>query len=59
MLGTLTPDPVINGEGAGIAVRKGEDELREMFTAAIAAIRENGKYKEINDKYFEVDVYGE
>jgi len=59
LLGTLTPDPVINGEGAGIAVRKGEDELREMFTTAIAAIRENGKYKEINDKYFEVDVYGE
>ena len=58
LLGTLTPDPVINGEGAGIAVRKGEDELREMFTTAIAAIRENGKYKEINDKYFEVDVYG-
>lgn len=59
LLGTLTPDPVINGEGAGIAVRKGEDELREMFTTAIAAIRENGKYKEINDKYFEVDVYGD
>ena len=24
LLGTLTPDPVINGEGAGIAIRKGE-----------------------------------
>ncbi len=59
LLGTLTPDPVINGEGAGIAIRKGEDELREMLNAAIAAIRANGKYKEINDKYFEVDVYGE
>jgi polar amino acid transport system substrate-binding protein len=59
ILGTLTPDPVINGEGAGIAIRKGEDELREMFNTAIAAIRANGKYKEINDKYFEVDVYGE
>ncbi|MEX3009514.1 ABC transporter substrate-binding protein [Hoeflea sp. TYP-13] len=59
ILGTLTPDPVINGEGAGIAIRKGEDELREMFNEAIAAIRANGKYKEINDKYFEVDVYGE
>ena len=59
ILGTLTPDPVINGEGAGIAIRKGEDELREMFNTAIAAIRANGKYKEINDKYFEVDVYGD
>jgi polar amino acid transport system substrate-binding protein len=58
LLGTLTPDPVINGEGAGIAIRKGEDELREAFNTAIDAIRANGTYKEINDKYFDVDVYG-
>lgn len=59
MLGTLTPDPVINGPGVGIAIRKGEDELREMFNQAIIALRDNGKYKEINDKYFEFDVYGD
>lgn len=59
ILGVLTPDPVINGEGAGIAIRKGETELRDMLNTAIAAIRANGKYQEINDKYFEVDVYGE
>lgn len=58
ILSTLTPDPVINGEGAGIAVRKGETELADKFSAAIKAIRESGKYKEINDKYFDVDVYG-
>ena len=58
LLGTLTPDPVINGEGAGIAVRKGEDELREKLNAAIAAIRENGTYEEIQSKYFDFDVYG-
>ena len=59
ILGTLTPDPEINGPGAGIALRKGEDELRESFNKAIAALRENGKYKEINDKYFSFDVYGD
>ena len=59
LLGTLPIDPVINGEGAGIAVRKGETELADKFTKAIAAIRENGKYQEINAKYFEFDVYGE
>ncbi|MCB5200919.1 transporter substrate-binding domain-containing protein [Neorhizobium sp. T786] len=56
----LTPldvDVEINGQGAGIAVRKG-DALADKFTAAIAAIRENGKYKEINDKYFDFDAYG-
>ena len=59
LLGTLKPDPVINGEGAGIAVRKGDDELREAFNKAIDAIRANGKYKEIQDKYFAFDVYGD
>jgi polar amino acid transport system substrate-binding protein len=58
IVGTITPVPEIHGEGAGIAIRKGEDELREKFNAAIKAIRENGKYKEINDKYFDFDAYG-
>jgi len=58
ILGALKPDMKINGEGAGIAIRKGEDELKEMFNKAIQAIRENGKYQEINDKYFQFDVYG-
>ena len=58
ILDTLTPDPVINGPGAGIAIRKGEDELREKFNAAIEAIRANGVYEEINNRYFEFDVYG-
>ena len=59
MIGTFKSVPEIHGPGAGIAVRKGDDELREAFNAAIAAIRANGKYKEINDKYFKFDVYGE
>ncbi|WP_337183118.1 ABC transporter substrate-binding protein [Shinella sp.] len=58
LLGTLPIDPVINGEGAGIAVRQG-DPLADKFTAAIAAIRKSGKYQEINAKYFPFDVYGD
>ncbi|MDF3363126.1 ABC transporter substrate-binding protein [Sulfitobacter sp. Ks41] len=46
------------GEGVGIAVRKGEDKLREDFSEAITALRENGTYAEINDKYFPFDIYG-
>lgn len=57
VVSTLPIDPVINGEGAGIALRKGEDELREKLNAAIKAIRANGKYAEINNKYFDFDVY--
>jgi len=58
LIGAVTPDPEIHGPGAGIAVRKGETALVEKFNAAIQAIRANGKYKEINDKYFKYDVYG-
>ncbi len=59
ILTTLTPDPEINGQGAGIAVREGETELIAKFNDAIAAIRENGTYEEIQAKYFEFDVYGD
>lgn len=41
-----------------IAVRKEDDALREKLNAAIKAIRANGKYKAINDKYFSFDIYG-
>jgi polar amino acid transport system substrate-binding protein len=58
ILGTLAIDPVINGQGAGIGIRKGDTDLKEMFNKAIEAIRASGKYKEINDKYFKFDVYG-
>jgi len=51
-------DPQYFGEGAGIALRKGEDDLREMFNKAIEAIRANGTYDTIQKKYFDYDVYG-
>ena len=51
-------DPKWFGEGAGIAVRQDDDELREMFNDAIKAIRENGVYQSIQEKYFEFDIYG-
>lgn len=59
ILGTLTPDLAINGPGAGIAVRKGEDELREAFNKAIDEIRADGTYETINKKYFDFDVWGD
>ena len=41
----------------GIAVRKGDDKLREAINKALDAIRANGKYAEINKKYFPFDIY--
>lgn len=58
IVGTIKPVPEIHGEGVGVAVRKGETDLINKFNAAIDAIRANGKYKEINDKYFSFDAYG-
>jgi lysine-arginine-ornithine-binding protein len=52
-------DPEYHGEGVGIGVRKGEDELREELNGAIAAIRDSGKYDEIASQYFDFDIYGE
>ena len=48
-----------HGEGAGIAVRKGEGELLDALNAAIVAIRDDGTYKAINDQYFDFDVFGD
>ncbi|MGH7003500.1 MAG: ABC transporter substrate-binding protein [Alphaproteobacteria bacterium] len=58
LLGLIKTDVSIHGPGAGVTVKKGNTALADKFTAAIAAIRKNGKYKEINDKYFKFDVYG-
>ena len=46
------------GEGIGIAVRKGEDELLGMLNDAIDRIRADGTYGEINARYFDFDLYG-
>ena len=39
-------------------MRKEDTDLKRLFNKAIAAIRANGNYKEINDKYFTFDAYG-
>lgn len=46
------------GDGAGIAIRKGEKDLVDAFNRAIDKILADGTYKRINDKYFKFDVYG-
>ena len=51
-------DPKWFGDGAGIAVRKGDADLLNGLNAALKQILSDGTYKKINDKYFEFDVYG-
>ena len=58
-VGPAFTDPQYFGEGAGIAVRKGDKALLDQLNAAIQAIRANGQYQQIQDKYFTFDIYGE
>ncbi len=58
-LGPIYSDPKFFGVGAGIAVRKADTPLRDRLNVAIKAIRANGVYKKIQDKYFDFDVYGD
>lgn len=46
------------GPGIGIALRKDNEQLRDQLSEAIQAIRKDGTYKKINDKYFDFDLYG-
>jgi arginine/ornithine transport system substrate-binding protein len=52
-------DTALVGDGIGIALRQDDDEIRERLNAAIATIRDNGTYAEINARYFDFDIYGE
>jgi arginine/ornithine transport system substrate-binding protein len=51
-------DPVLQGDGAAIGVRKDDPELRDRLSAAIAAIRASGAYDAIAARYFDIDIYG-
>lgn len=45
--------------GVGIAVRKSDTELRDRINAALKAIKANGTYKKLQDKYFDFDISGQ
>ena len=58
LFGKTAEEKAVIGEGIGIAVRKRDKELTEQLNKALAAIRANGKYDEIQKKYFPMDIYG-
>lgn len=57
-VGPSFTDPRWFGQGVGIALRKGEPELKAQLNAAIDRIRADGTYDKIARKYFTFDVYG-
>lgn len=50
-------DPKYFGEGAGIAVRKEDKDLKALFNKALAEIIKDGTYEKINKKYFPFSIY--
>ncbi|SUO95969.1 transporter substrate-binding domain-containing protein [Suttonella ornithocola] len=53
----LFNNPDYYGSGVSIAIRKGDEALKQRFNDAIKAIRDNGEYQKINQKYFDFDIY--
>ncbi|MHA6643664.1 ABC transporter substrate-binding protein [Mesorhizobium sp. A623] len=56
-VGKPVTDPEFVGEGIAIALRKEDNELRENMNAALKAIRADGTYQAISNKYFSTDIF--
>jgi ABC-type amino acid transport substrate-binding protein len=53
-----TGGPHASDSDIGIAVRKRDVDLLNAFNGALRALREDGGYKRVNDRYFNFDIYG-
>lgn len=58
-VGNIYTEAAMGSKGEGIALRKGNEPLKDAINKAILSMREDGSYKAINDKYFSFDIYGE
>ncbi|ANP90268.1 transporter substrate-binding domain-containing protein [Rhizobium leguminosarum] len=56
--GKVQADASVLGNGIGVGLRKGDEDLKVKINAAIKAIRANGVYDKFSKKYFDFDVYG-
>jgi polar amino acid transport system substrate-binding protein len=56
--GAVADDPAILGQGVGVGLRKGEDELKAKFNAGIAKVLADGTYEKISAPYFASSIYG-
>ena len=57
VMGAVSDDPAILGLGIGVGLRKGEDDLKAKFNAAIAKVLADGTYEAISKPYFASSIY--
>lgn len=57
-IGAVADDQAVLGLGVGVGMRKGEDELKAKFNAAIAKVIADGTYDTISKPYFAMSIYG-
>lgn len=57
-MGAVADDVEVLGKGVGVGLRKGDEDLRAKFNAAIAKVIADGTYDEITAKYFPSSIYG-
>lgn len=57
-VGSPIRNRALNGDGEGIAVRKGDQDLLQLLNRGIAETLKNGSYHRIAGKYFVFDPYG-
>lgn len=55
-VGPIIQAPLYFDVGMGIAIRKADNDLRLQFNQALKAIRANGVYKKVQDKYFDFNI---
>ncbi|MGB3148121.1 MAG: transporter substrate-binding domain-containing protein [Paracoccaceae bacterium] len=56
--GAVADDPSILGQGVGVGLRKGDEELKAKFNDGIAKIIADGTYDSISANYFASSIYG-
>jgi len=53
----IARDPTFFGDGIGIGLRQGDEDLKTMFNKAIEASFADGTYDKIREKYFDFEIY--
>lgn len=49
-------NPIYNGEGMGVGLRKQDKDLKELFNGAIDKVIADGTYDRVRSKYFSFDI---